>query len=107
MLTSCLWRRLAILLVRTRSVEFFAQWTAARIGRKYFTKTKTRAGSTSRLILTTQMCFLLPCGKCVAAHGIFPAVGREAVCIARMMEARPGSAWRGMACPRGRMDALE
>src|SRR2546423_15540704 len=90
MLTSCLWRRLAILLVRTRSAAFFAQRTAARIGRKYFTKTKTRAGSTSRLILTTQMSFLLPCGRCVAAHGIFFTVGRGAGLFDRMIEVGPG-----------------
>src|SRR5207249_9998366 len=104
--TSCLWRRLAILLDRTRSAGFFAQWTAARIGRRYFTKTKTLVGLISPLIPTMRMCFLLPCGRCAAAHGISPVAGRGAALIGAMTPARPGSASRREGCPRGRMGAL-
>src|ERR1700736_1013528 len=94
-------RRWGTLSARTPNAGFFALPTEARLGRRFYIKTKTRAESTLRSILTTRIFFLPPCGNRGGRRGGFRAAAPVADSIARTTAGAHGNDLKNTAFPKG------
>src|SRR5438552_5531692 len=85
-------------MVRIPSEGFFAPATAARLGRRFYTKTITPAQLTLCSIRITQTFSSLRCGRSRAPLTVWTAADQAADCTNPAMAAPPGGVLRGTAC---------
>ena len=100
-LTSPSWRRSAIPLPIMRSAASSVRKTAARPGRKFFTRMPRPVASTSPSIPPTRTSFMRRYGKRAARPGAWIVAARAAAFTVRSTAAPPGRNCKGHGLPEG------